>query len=410
MSEEEKTKCIACKESILAGATICPQCQTYQKKQLAKSLLSVLKELSSVMVIFSLIFAVMELNRFADSWFENSAYVSRLVTSASMLIEAGEYTGARKLLSDAKKISPSSEEVNVLQMQLAMISIRDNAPSRTPTEIQITTHSRDVLYHSLGRSPKSDATVLAHIAWASYLIEDSQTRVDINLYLDKALSLDKASVYANLYKGRWYLDIYPYLQLSDPMTDAEIITKAQEYFEVALQQNIDYDYIRKVQLASLKYYTGNSNSAAYLETVLSMHANNDPYFIRNQKQVVSNLFHQFYSAINDALAHEDEYLNNIFLRQNNQVINTLKKISSPMTPYQKSIFIVLTAIENNFKKDYLSAIDNHIKAYKLIKETSSGLRYKIPAFLKNICKKSELLDPQSIERCNYFFDEVIKSR
>jgi len=66
---DEKKKCKACKELIWADASVCPHCQTEQVKKFHKAMLVTLKVLSSVTVIFTLIFAVMELNRFADSWF-----------------------------------------------------------------------------------------------------------------------------------------------------------------------------------------------------------------------------------------------------------------------------------------------------------------------------------------------------
>ncbi len=403
---EEKTKCIACKELIWADATICPQCQTHQKKQLGKSLLTALKELSAITVIFTLIFAVMELNRFADSWFENAAYVNRLTSSASMLIDAGEYSGARKLLADAKKISPTSDEVNILQMQLAMIRIRKRGGSA-----QDTIDSLNVLYHNLGRTPKNDATVLAHIAWASYFDNRNDEKIDINLYLDKALALDETSFYANIYKGMWYLRVYSYLEINNSSNYAQVTEKAQFHFNVALQQNIDTNYVRKIQLSSLTYSKKNlAGFKAYQKIVFSMHDNNDAYFIKNKKYLTSRLLDPYSSAIFAAADSEEVYLKNIYLRQSEQVINTLKEISAKATAHNKSVPIVLLAITNDRNGNYLAAIDGFISAYNIVKNSSYTMLRNIPPLLKRICDKPEKLDPASIARCDYFFTETLKPK
>lgn len=217
---------------IWADASICPQCRTQQHKQFRRTVLVTLKELSAVTVIFALIFAVMELNRFADSWFEDSAYASRLAASASMLMDAGEFTGARKLLQEAKAVYPASDEVGAIQKQLAMLSIRKTRYPNNADEAQVIKDSLYSLYRNLGGSKKSDAAVLAHIAWASRLLRDyGYGAVDIDDYLDKALALDRQSVYANTFKGSQYLRMYGEV---GPLQESERTMKAQQHFTVAL--------------------------------------------------------------------------------------------------------------------------------------------------------------------------------
>ena len=401
---EEKTRCKACKEWIWADATVCPQCQTHQTKELRKTVLLALKELSAITVIFTLIFAVMELNRFADSWFEDSAYVNRLAASASMLMDAGDYSGARKLLADAKKISPTSEEVNVLQMQLTMNSIRENGYPHDAAPVQLLVDSLDVLYHNLGRSRENDAAALTHIAWASYLLRDKgYADVDINLYLDKALALDGSYVYANAYKGEWYLNEEYTSPLKDSLTDAELTTKAQQYFKVALQQNIDSDYIRSRQYYGLRYGGSQASNAEYLKLVFTMVANNDAYFQKHQKRVLGDLFSKLYSAIDELVDSKDEYLENAFLRLSEADITTLKKLINPDDVGINAMFITLLAIARDYNGDDLSAIDGYISAYTLVEKTSYGLRYDIPTLLERICANTERLNPESIARCDDFF-------
>lgn len=396
---EEKIKCKACKELIWADATICPKCQTHQTKQLRKTVLVALKELSAITVIFTLIFAVIELNRFADSWFEKSAYINRLVTSASILIEAGEYPGARKLLADAREISPASEEVNILQMQFAMTSIRERL------EPKVIIDSLDVLYRNLGRNSESDAAVLTHIAQASYLLRDNgYADVGINLYLDKALVLDASYVYANAYKGQWYLN-----QTQESLTDTELTQNAQQYFNVALQQNIDTDYIRDIQLYSLKSNTNQASNAEYLKIIFTMLANNDAYFLNHQKQILYSLSTGFYGAISQFAENNEAYLNNVYLSFSEQNINRIKKLieSQPDNSHEISIINVLFAVKSELNGDYFSAIENYINAYKLVQETMSGLRYETPKLLKKVCSDTEKLDQESIAQCDNFFTEIV---
>lgn len=396
---EEKIKCKACKELIWVDATICPKCQTHQTKQLRKTVLVALKELSAITVIFTLIFAVIELNRFADSWFENSAYVNRLVTSASILIEAGEYPGARKLLADAREISPASEEANILQMQLAMTSIREHL------EPEVIIDSLDVLYRNLGRNPESDAAVLTHIARASYFLRDNgYADVDINLYLDKALALDASYVYANVYKGQWYLN-----QTQESLTDTELTQKAQQHFNVALQQNIDTDYIRDIQLYSLKSNTNQASDAEYLKIIFTLLANNDAYFLNHQKQILYSLSTGFYGAISQFAENNEAYLNNVYLSFSEQNMNRIKKLteSQPDNADKIGIINVLFAVKSELNGDYFSAIENYINAYKLVQETMSVLRYDTPKLLNKVCRDTEKLNQESIAQCDNFFTEIV---
>lgn len=403
--DDEKKKCRSCKELIWAEASICPNCRTQQNKPILKTILLTLKEFSVVTVILSVIFAVIEFNRFADSWFENSAYADRLAGTASMLLETGDFSGARTLLSDAQKAHPASSKVGGIQKQLAMFSIRERGNPQTPKEVEELEKSLHSLYRSLGKSDANDADALAHIAWATYLLDDEgYASVDINKYLDKALTIDKSSVYANTYKGMWYMrSIYTYKTLSE----LEIVNKAQQHFNTALQQGINSSYVRRFQLSALNSHSkSHIGQSHYVKLVLAMRANNDAYLENNQKRVFGPLTGYLYKAIaQDVKENSKTIMENVFFTLNNEEIDSIKDLFEKNTK-SPGLGQVFSAILNERKGNYLQALDDYIAAYILVKDTGSGFRYDIPKLISRICSAPENRAPELKPKCDNFFEKV----
>jgi hypothetical protein len=407
--DDEKKKCRSCKELIWAEASICPKCRTHQNKPILKTILLTIKEFSVITVILSLIFAVIELNRFADSWFENSAYADRLARTASMLLDTGDFNGARTLLSDAQKAHPASSKVGGIQKQLAMISIRESGFPQKPKEVEELKKSLHSLYRSLGKSDTNDADALAHIAWATYLLRGKGfASVDTNKYLDNALTIDKSSVYANTYKGMWYMRT---IYTNNALSELEIINKAQQHFNTALHQGINSSYVRGFQLSALNSY-GYSDSDSHIrqlhfvKLVLAMHANNDAYLEKNQERVFVPLRRYLYDAIKqDAKENSKTFMENVFFTLNNEEINSIKDLFEKNTE-SKELELVLSAILNDKKGNYLQALDDYIAAYILVKKTGSGFRYNIPILISRICFAPENIAPELKPKCDNFFEKV----
>jgi hypothetical protein len=402
--EDEKKKCRSCKELIWAEASICPKCRTQQSKPILKTILLTLKEFSAVTIIFSLIFAVMEFNRFADSWFENSAYADRLAITASMLLETGDFNGARTLLSDAQNAYPASSKVWVIQKQLAMISIRESGRPQNPQEVKELEKPLNSLYRSLGKSDTNDADALAHIAWATRLLGDEDyASVDINKYLDKALTIDKSSVYANTYKGMWYMRSLNYA--NNTLPELEIINKAQKHFNTALRQGINPIYVRDLQLAALNR-DSHISASYYVKLVLAMHANNDTYLEKSQEGVVRSLANYFFRAIDlNANKNSKTFMENVLFTLNNDEINSIKALFKKHTQ-SKRLGQVLSAILNEEKGNYLQALDDYIAAYALVKNTGSGFRYDLPILISRICSAPENIAPELELKCDIFFENI----
>jgi hypothetical protein len=403
--DDEKKKCRSCKELIWAEASICPKCRTQQNKPILKTILLTLKELSVVTVILSLIFAVIEFNRFADSWFENSAYADRLAGTASMLLDTGDFSGARTLLSDAQKAHPASSKVGGIQKQLAMISIRENGFPQKPKEVEELKKSLHSLYRSLGKSDTNDADALAHIAWATHLLRDKDyASVDINKYLDKALAIDKSSVYANTYKGYLYMrTIYS----NNTLSELEIVNKAQQHFNTALHQSNNSGYVRRLQLSGLnsdsKSYIGKSQ---YVKLVLAMRATNDAYLENHQEWVYGRIQKYLYEAIaQNAQDNSKTIMENVFFKLNNEEINSIKELLGKNTgaPWFEYMF---SAMLNEDKGSYLQALDDYITAYNLVKNTSYGYRYDIPILISRICSAPENKAPELKPKCDNFFENI----
>ena len=419
--EDEKKKCRSCKELIWADASVCPKCRTHQKRQLHKKILLGLKDLSSITIIFTLIFAVMELNKFADAWFDNSAYAERLAKSASLLIDSGDFVGARKLLSDAKEIHPASKKVGTIQTQLALISIRESwYPESDKKKEQILKDSLDSLYRALGKENSNDADVLAHIAWATHLLSYyGYDSVDINIYLEKALALNPSSGYANAYKGFWYLQLYKPKGISAPLSKEERVRKAQQHFKVALKQNVSLYHIRRLQVTSLDRITtiGKDNyddrrfgDLELIKIVLDMHSNDEEYFHKQNGYLRRQIGGYVEWALDNikgsrsSILEKDrkKYLEYVFLSLNDQEIHTIKEILEAKSNRNvHSVF--LSAIINHEKEKYNEAIEGYIATYKIEQYPFYQATLKL---LKGVCAKKENLNAKAIALCDDFFKNI----
>lgn len=322
-----------------------------------------------------------------------------------MLLETGDFSGARTLLSDAQKAHPASSKVGGIQKQLAMFSIRERGNPQTPKEVEELEKSLHSLYRSLGKSDANDADALAHIAWATYLLDDEgYASVDINKYLDKALTIDKSSVYANTYKGMWYMrSIYTYKTLSE----LEIVNKAQQHFNTALQQGINSSYVRRFQLSALNSHSkSHIGQSHYVKLVLAMRANNDAYLENNQKRVFGPLTGYLYKAIaQDVKENSKTIMENVFFTLNNEEIDSIKDLFEKNTK-SPGLGQVFSAILNERKGNYLQALDDYIAAYILVKDTGSGFRYDIPKLISRICSAPENRAPELKPKCDNFFEKV----
>ena len=420
--EEEKIKCRACREPIWLDASVCPHCQTKQNKRFHQTILFSLKELSAITVIFTLIFAVVELNKFADAWFENSAFAERLATSAEMLIDTGDYQSARKLLSDAKEISPASEKVSNLQKNLAMITIRKNAYSSdsSPKEIEI---SLDYLYHALGQSQQSDADILAHIAFANFLLGRSSS-VDINLYLEKALALDRNNLYANAFKAVWYLRVFTLDKNSPVEATIEVIEKIRKHFEIALSHNTEIRFIRKLQLKTLHNYKDGRNfeyrrkrfgDVEYVKAVLEIYKQDRTYFDTWGSNIHYHLEESLKWGLANYFGHrqaiqnteKSAYLDKVFLSLSTQDTNLILNIFRNNPEFEIHSYLI-TALLNEKNSHYDEAIRELVIANALSqlnhRYTDILLEFQNYSLqlLKELCTKQDVLNTHSKELCIEF--------
>ncbi len=115
MNEKDSTqiqkRCIACREKIAAGASICPKCRSTQKIQWWSNLLAAFKWIGGFTALISLIIGVKQVGSILTQWKETDKTIKDIVTSSEMLVEMKDYQTAWKINQKATSIDAGSNIV-----------------------------------------------------------------------------------------------------------------------------------------------------------------------------------------------------------------------------------------------------------------------------------------------------------
>lgn len=409
MGYEKKKACVACKEMIHIQASVCPHCQTQQKKLLRKKILDGIRQLSTLTLVFSLVFAVIEFSRFVDSWLAKSEYAERLAKSASLIVEAGDLESAWDILMEARAINPSSQEIAKLQIQLAMQRVRYDRYESTNEKVKQLKEVIFSLYRGLGLSSEVDADVLAHIAWTYHVLQNMESvnkSIDIKPFFEKAFILNNNSVYANTYMGYLYLRQAEKVVDEHNLSEQELVAQSLRYFNRALATNIDTEYVRMMQFTALYSQNNQFSNAEYIQLALEQIKQNSPFSIQHKTMIVKHIEGIFYSAIEKEIKDNSEFLQYVFLsltqNDKNLIVDLLKSIEQ-----ERKYSDLFFARENEAKGNGQMALEGYITAYEAVKNTTFGLGFVITKMIKRICDTQQR---DILLSCDKFFNEIVKPK
>ncbi len=279
MDSNSNTFCVACRESIKPGASVCPHCGSGQSRSLWQKVSGPLKWIGGILTVFSLIAGVKSLNDNYRHWQQQQDALEELVGAAQWLVETEDYRQAWDMYSRADALSPGSTLVRRGQYSMAIDWIRDFSVAKDEAG-EVLDDLTSALYRSLpGASDDEIATVLAHVAKLQgfRLYYEVPVFVDAEKLLARALASSQDNVYANAYLAELLL-------LKRPM-EPDYINRAQQHFRTALAHPENRGWVRDMQVTRLASLASNSGyrdelgrsaMKAFLETAREMMSAGEP--------------------------------------------------------------------------------------------------------------------------------------
>jgi len=233
--------CVACREAIVEGASICSHCGTSQSRW--RRVGAALKWIGGAVTVLSLLFGIQNLNGLYRAHLETGAAVRELVGGAERLADAGDYRRAWELYAEALTLQPSSALVRKGQVTLAMKWLPRANIVGEETFSAIVDTTLPALTRGLATARgERVADLLALLGWAHYLERKERhvSDVDIPGLYAEALEQSADSVYAHTFLGHWLLS--EELDLEAGLT----------HFQQALARGREREFVRRFQWAALR--------------------------------------------------------------------------------------------------------------------------------------------------------------
>ena len=248
-SSNNTVDCIACKEPIRAGATVCRYCGSAQqsKRNIWSNFSGMLKWIGGIVTVISLVIGTVTLSRHYFDWQETRDSVSELVNAADWLVKSEAYAQAWQVYEEALTLAPSSTAIRKGQYQLAKQWLRDFDLEKSRAD-EILSRITVILYRNVNETDKQElATALAHIGWVQVLRSKYflSTNADVDSLFEQALRADPNNIYANAMAGHWLL------RRNTRDISVADVKSAQSMFSLALQGGMEKKYVRQLQVGYL---------------------------------------------------------------------------------------------------------------------------------------------------------------
>jgi hypothetical protein len=236
-----------------------------------------LKWVGGITAVLSLVFAVQQAVQLVSDIRERQRQIGELETVAKLQRDSGDYRASWASFEKAIEVAEPSGQLAKLtgqlgdqrrrlreaQEDLAMawlenVQVRESDGETFSTLIAPLDPviNRGVASSSGARK----ADLLAHAGWAGFLKwRDGQRRIDPDQQYAQALAIDGPNPYANAYRAHWWLWSKKQAALSD----------AQALFETALSSGRVKEYVRSIQLASLRNL-GSDGGSEYVAVINHM--------------------------------------------------------------------------------------------------------------------------------------------
>lgn len=272
-SADKRKRCIACRESIPADATVCSHCQQSQLPAKAVSFRKItgwVAGITALLGLFATLFGGAQWMK--DHWGQHSDVKAELAVAKSQS-QRGEYETAVATYQDILKKDPRNQKAADEQVTAAMrwaenfhvltdegVNPKDSAAPKIDTILPI-------LDAGLPRAKgERAADILAHIGWVHWLNWHIATREfgpEAEQSFRRALEMDPSNVYANAMLGNWLLQNNGNLQ------------EAFSHFDSAVQSGKERPWVRTMQLGGLIDKENPQARVELVKVVNAMRKNNE---------------------------------------------------------------------------------------------------------------------------------------
>ena len=214
--------------------------------------------------------------------------IERILNTARVQTEQGEYESAFRTYREALKLDPDSPTILDRQLDAAMrwaenfsVLAAENQKSEdlaAPLVRQLISTLEAGLARTNQRGPRA-ADILAHLGWAHWLnrhIAFQEFGSAAEQALRKALSLDPSNVYANAMLGNWLLQTHGSVE------------EAMRHFDVAVKSGKERPLVRSMQLGGMIYDSDPGVRTELMRVVNQMRMNSETIADSEKAGILSN--------------------------------------------------------------------------------------------------------------------------
>lgn len=273
IASEARKPCIACRELIPAGATVCSHCRQSQIPEKPSSFKKITGWVAGVTALLGLLASVFGGIQWAENHWTQRTDIKTELSVAESQTERGEYERAVAVYQDILKKDAQNHQAADEQVTAAMRWVENfgvltrQGQSATDVAAPKLDTILPILDAGLARAkgPRS-SDILAHIGWVHWLnrhIAETEIGPAAEQSFRKALEINPANVYANAMLGNWLLQNNG----SQP--------EAFSHFATAVQSGKERPWVRTMQLGGLIYNEAPQARAELVKVANDMRKNNE---------------------------------------------------------------------------------------------------------------------------------------
>ncbi|MCB1936424.1 MAG: hypothetical protein KDF59_10835 [Nitrosomonas sp.] len=383
MNVPEKKPCVACGEDIQIVAKRCPYCHSPQTPDKVGILATVTKWCGGIAIVLSAIMGVGELTRITDAWLEDDVYVQQLAEAAKIAMQQHDNATAGELLNEAFALKPSSNEVRLLRVKLAMHTVRHTLAVLSQDEFDPINEAYSVLYKSLGVEDSIRNDVMAHIGWAVVLLGKSNPEY----FFDRVLLEDPDHIYALMYKVAWLLSDWID---SKSVQDEARLQQAKTLFQTARNKGNDSSFAVYRYLVALE--KNPKGAVDYIKLVVQEQeiiAAFDAWKIHKIRHEINS---HMTRVIRDYALDDNETFEQLFAdldeHEFKQLINFVA--ASDDKAHQIASDVLLAIYQEN-KGNLKKALAGYVAAQEKIQNDTVSyttyLNYVLPDLIRRVCEQ-----------------------
>lgn len=262
-------RCIACREILQSGASICPHCGKSQHPSLWNHIGIALKWLGGATAVIALLSTAINLFQIMENQHDRELAIDRYLLAAERLLLDSNPVQALYQLEEALKLNPNHPVALEREAEYVMRSLRSLSVRSRSDKVEIlVVKARPLLERMIGNENRVKAAdAMAHLAWNFFFIStnagDDSGLPWIGPLLVRSIKMDKSNVYANMFWANICLATNT-LRMNIECGDNSLET-AKIYWDIAEKSGREKDFVFEAKLETLSNTVGLQSKLYYLE-------------------------------------------------------------------------------------------------------------------------------------------------